>query len=221
MNYLEKIKTLLYANADALAATPMQAYMKDKFGFLGINAPRRKELMKAFFAENGLPSYDEMPNLVRELFAEPHREFHYFAIEIVFRLKKQWQADLLPLLEWMIVTNSWWDSVDGISSQLVSPFFEKFPQFIPAKTDEWNGSANFWLVRVSIIYQLSYGKKTDTDLLFAYILPHCGSKEFFVQKAMGWALRQYSRTDAYAVKSFVEATPELPALSKREALRLL
>ena len=221
MYKIDLLKTAYEAQADSSKSIAMQAYMKNNFAFFGIKAPDRRAIDKAFFKQYGSPTYAELPDLVRGLYAEPQRELHYFAMELVAKHKKNWQPDLLPLLEFMLVTNSWWDSVDFIAGTLVGDFFKKYPELMLTKTANWNDSTNFWLVRSSIIFQLKYKKNTDTDLLFTYILPHCYSKEFFIQKAIGWALREYSKTDALQIKGFVEATPELPALSKREALRLM
>ncbi len=219
--YNQKIINAYQANRNIEQALPMAAYMKDNFAFFGIKSPERKEINKVFFKENGLPAYSELRNIVVELYEQPQRELHYFAQELVFKCKKQWQSDLLDLLELMLIGNAWWDTVDFIASTLVGNFFTKFPELMLEKTAEWNASPNFWLIRTSIIFQLKYRKKTNQDLLLAYILPHCHQKEFFIQKAIGWALREYSKTDARFVKGFVEATPELAALSKREALRLI
>ena len=122
------------------------------------------------------------------------------------------------LSEEMIKQKSWWDSVDHIATWILGPYFQKYPNQIKDVTFKWNQSENFWLQRSSIMFQKSYRSKTDTKLLTDYILHCAGSKEFFIQKAIGWALREYAKTNPDWVKKFVK-TNELPVLSRREALK--
>ena len=134
----------------------------------------------------------------------------------VYLIKK----DDLALLEELITAKSWWDTVDGVSSWICEPYFLKFPQHKSEITDQWTVHDNIWLPRASIIFQLGYKEKTDVNLLFHHIRLNLGSKEFFINKAIGWALREYAKTNPEAVKQFVRQTP-MPSLSKREALRRL
>ena len=121
-------------------------------------------------------------------------------------------------MEYCIVHKSWWDSVDHLAGYCLGPYFKLFPHQLPAVTDRWNESDNMWLQRSSIMFQKAYKKETDVALLKKYIL-HCkDSKEFFIRKAIGWALREYSKTDPDWVIKFVERHPLSP-LSKREALK--
>ena len=125
---------------------------------------------------------------------------------------------MINLMEYMIVKKSWWDTVDHAASDLTGPYFKLFPEQIIKITGRWNGSDNFWLQRSSIMFQKKYRKDTDTLLLSKYILLHTDSKEFFIQKAIGWALREYGKTDQAWVKRFVQQN-KLSPLSKREALK--
>ena len=120
----------------------------------------------------------------------------------------------------MIVNKSWWDTVDYIAVKLVGKHFENFPELIPKHIKTWNSSGNLWLNRTAILFQLQYKKKTDINLLFDIIEKQAGSREFFIQKAIGWVLREYSKTDENAVRKFVMQT-NLSSLSKREALKWL
>ncbi|MEZ4888313.1 MAG: DNA alkylation repair protein [Chitinophagales bacterium] len=120
-------------------------------------------------------------------------------------------------MEFMIVHKSWWDSVDT-TAKWVGVFFKKYPTMTKPVTKRWITSDNMWLQRMAIIFQLAYKKDTDVDLLFEYVLRKSDSKEFFIQKAIGWALRQYAKTDANAVWRFVDVT-DLAPLSRREALK--
>lgn len=202
-------------NRNPKQAVGMEKYMKNRFTFLGLNAPLRKELQKPIFAEINKSSTGL--EIVQELWNQPEREFHYAAIALLEVSKKHWDAEIILLIEAMIVSNSWWDSVDPLSV-IAGEYFLKFPSQKQTFINEWIQSNNFWLNRAAIIHQLPYKAKTDTDLLTRAIEPHTTSKEFYIKKAIGWALRQYARTDRFWVKEFVEAH-ELSPLSVREALK--
>jgi 3-methyladenine DNA glycosylase AlkD len=157
--------------------------------------------------------------LIKECFAEPQRELHYFAIELLGHHHKIWSKKTIPLIEWMVTHQSWWDSVDSTNSFVISKFFILFPEEIESTTSKWNQSSNKWLQRMSLLFQLTFKKKTNTTLLTKYI-EHCELEEdFFIRKAIGWALRAYAYTDAKWVIQFVKTHPQLSNLSKREALK--
>ena len=120
----------------------------------------------------------------------------------------------------MITSGAWWDYVDEIASNRIGPLLEAFPKPMKKSMRAWSTSEDMWKRRVSILCQLDFGAKTDVELLYACITPSIASKEFFLRKAIGWALRQYARTDPAAVKRFVRAhDKQLSGLSKREALK--
>jgi 3-methyladenine DNA glycosylase AlkD len=218
--YIEKISKNFRQNAKPENAVPMKAYMKNRFEYFGIKSPERKIILKEFFAENELPDFVGLNGIIDELFQKPEREFHYFGIELCGKYKKQWTPKTLSLFEKMSLTKSWWDSVDYIKSVCFKPYFLKFPDRRYEITQRWIDSKNIWLQRLSIIYQLGFKDKTDVKLLKRNILQINRSNEFFVQKAIGWALRDYARHDEDFVKKFV-AENELKPLSKREALKNL
>lgn len=214
------------ANAFAYHANPndaffMAKYMKNHFDFFGIKTPLRMQIWKDFLQkyQNELfINTDLTYQIAWELWQMPQRELQYCAIELLEKTKKAWTEDVIFFFEQLITTKSWWDSVDCISSSLISPYFLQFPNQIKPITEGWLASDNIWLQRVCLIFQLKYKSKTDVNLLFDYINQLAYSKEFFIQKAIGWALRQYARTDPDAVLSFVESATLAP-LSKREALK--
>lgn len=216
--YVEKLEALFRANANAEKAGPMEAYMRNLFPFLGLKNPERVALQRQFFAEHGLPGLDELYQVVRELWQLPEREFHYAALGILEKFVKKVDASHIDFLEELLVTKSWWDSVDTLNGRLIGPHFTRFPEQIPAYTERWIESDNFWLQRSAIIFQLSYKKRTDVERMYKYIRRRAGESEFFVRKAIGWALREYSKTDEAAVRRFVAET-EMSPLSKREALK--
>lgn len=208
----------LSPHADAKKAAPMKSYMKNRYEFLGIKTPERKALLKELYAENDLPEFRETRKIVNELFRLPEREFHYSAIEFCGKFKRKWTPKSISLFEKMILTKSWWDTVDSVKSVCLRDYFLKFPDDRYEITQRWIDSGNIWLQRLSVIFQLGYKEKTDVRLLKRNILQLNESEEFFVQKAIGWALRDYARADKDFVIKFVSKN-KLKPLSNREALK--
>jgi 3-methyladenine DNA glycosylase AlkD len=218
-SYVKEIKKIFSSHADPINAQGAKAYMLNQFEFYGLKTPLRRQLSKIFYKTHPINSHHELATIVKECFSEPQRELHYFAIELLGFHKKLWSQKTLPLIEWMITHNSWWDSVDSTNSHVISKFFLQFPEPIDRYTKKWNQSTNKWLKRMSILFQLTYRNKTNTTLLSTYI-EHCQLEEdFFIRKAIGWALRAYANTDAKWVINFVKKHPQLSNLSKREALK--
>jgi 3-methyladenine DNA glycosylase AlkD len=218
--FVVAIKKVFDANRNPERSVPMKAYMRDQFEFVGIPSPARRELMKEFFRSNTLPEKKSLETVIRQLWNLPERDYQYFGIELAMKYKKQWAFEDIKLFEFMILNKSWWDTVDYISSKLIGPLLLKYPDSMATVTAKWNRSKNFWLQRLSLIFQLTYGTKTDPELLEKYIQALMGSNEFFVQKAIGWSLRQYSKYDPKWVKSIITKHP-LSNLSKREALKVI
>lgn len=219
--YVTSLKNLFERNADPSQAAPMKKYMRDQFEYLGIKTPERLVLQKDFHAEHGLPALADLDTVLRELWSLPQREFQYAAVGLLSRSEKQIPAKFIKTIEYLIVTKSWWDTVDIIAGGTVGVHFKRFPEVREKYLPKWRASEDFWLRRTTILFQLNYKGETDFDLLGDLIRENLGSKEFFINKAIGWALRQYARTDPKAVKKFVTATKELHPLSRREALKHL
>ncbi len=198
----------------------MSAYMKNKFVFYGIMTTERRAILKEFITQSKPLSWTEVKDVAQEIWQNPEREMHYCAIELFEHYKKNIDEGFIIIIEKLIKENSWWDTVDAINSKLVDYYFKKFPNKIYSTTTHWNNSNNIWLIRVSIIFQLKWKTKIDIKILEQNILPHTKSKEFFIQKAIGWALREYSKTNHSWVLEFVRNN-SLPSLSKKEALRLI
>lgn len=218
--YIEPLVKEFRKNANPENAEPMAKYMKNLFPYLGIKTPERREIIKKFFKEYGLPEILDLEEIIRDLWELPEREFQYFAIGLLRKCEKKVDKSIIELYEYLITTKSWWDSVDGIASWLVGSLFQRFPEMIETYAQKWIKSGNMWLQRTVILFQLNYKDKTDVMLLGMSIMSVADSKEFFIQKAIGWALREYSKTDAQAMINFVENN-ELAPLSKREALKWL
>jgi 3-methyladenine DNA glycosylase AlkD len=217
-NYLLPLQTAFEANANPDNAAPMKKYMREQFIFLGIKAPLRKTLVKEFYAEHGLPPLDELQALVRRLWEMPYREYQYTAQEFLTRRRRHLTPDYVLLLEMLITTESWWDTVDGLAGHQVGGLFARFPGIRNTHIGRWRQQENLWLRRTTLLFQLRYKEKTDEDLLFALIKENLADKEFFIQKAIGWSLREYSKSNPTAVQQFVAAT-ELSPLARREALK--
>jgi 3-methyladenine DNA glycosylase AlkD len=218
--YLQHLKTQFESQADPAQAAPMKAYMRHQFEFLGIKGPVQKALLKQFFAEHGLPDVVELEPLVRSLWSWPEREYQYVALAFLDRRQKHLTPDALPLLEHLITTKSWWDTVDSLAIHNVGKLLNQYPDCRDAAIAPWRSSDNIWLRRTTLLFQLGYKTDTDRALLFSLIEQNSESKEFFIQKAIGWALREYSKVEPKAVQGFVAKTP-LAALSRREALKWL
>ena len=217
--YLKEIQKIFLANGDQLIAKGAKAYLLNQFEFYGIKTPLRRQICKAFYKTHPIKDHTELSKLIKECFNEPQRELHYFAIELLGHHKKIWSIKTIPLIEWMITHQSWWDSVDSTNTHVISKFFLLHPEHIEACTSKWNQSSNKWLIRMSILFQLTYKTKTDTNLLSKYIENSQLHEDFFVRKAIGWALRAYAYTNKKWVIQFVKAHPLLNNLSKKEALK--
>ena len=211
---------LFEENRNAANAGPMQNYMKGHFSFLGIKSPLRKELEKDFFKETGLLHEPFNKEWVEELWNKEEREYQYTALTYMEKSLKKLQKSDLPFMEWLITTKSWWDTVDAIAPKPVGKIAENFPDVIEATIDGWAIHENIWLRRAAILFQLKYKEKTNEDLLYRYIMKNAESKEFFIQKAIGWALREYSKTNPASVKEFIEGH-KLAPLSVREGSKYL
>ena len=217
-NIIKELEMRFTRNSNPIYAAKMKKYMRDKFEYLGISSPLRKELTKDLLNRSNLPPLLEVREISTELWNKPEREYQYFAQEFLNKYSKQYDAQFIDHFEHLITTKSWWDTVDHISSNLVGSHLQRFPALMIPTSRKWCLSDNMWLQRASIIFQLKYKFKTNENVLFEYIKHHSDSSEFFIRKAIGWALREYSKTHPQEVIEFVN-TNQLSGLSKREALK--
>ncbi len=206
----------LEAAANPEKAAAMSAYLRNQFAFLGIPKPERAALTKDFFKQKKKEPVDW--EFIKECYNRPEREFHYLAVAYVQIISDKLLPQDIERIGSLITRNSWWDTVDSLSSP-VACLFLKYPQ-VTGTIREWMTSDNMWLRRISIIFQLNMKDKTDTAFLAEAIESNLGSREFFINKAIGWALRQYSKTDADWVRRFLESH-ELAPLSVREASKYI
>lgn len=219
-SYIAKVTTILKAHANPQNAESMVKYMRNQFAYFGIKAPILHDLFKQFIKENGVPDSSNEAEVIRALWDLPEREYQYAAMTILAESRKRPPEDRIKLLEELIITKSWWDTIDSLAANDVGLYFVRYPDSMLSYTEKWMNSGNFWLQRTALLFQLKYKTKTDTDLLFKYIGQCANVKEFFIRKAIGWVLREYSKTDAAAVLNYVEHNTLSP-LSSREALKWL
>jgi 3-methyladenine DNA glycosylase AlkD len=207
------------ANRNPELAVPMAKYMLGKFPFLGIRTPHMVSLLRPI-ADLHKPHIDEpfLAKTSRAMWKLPEREYHHAAAYFLYRHNKLLTPVSLPLLRELIQTNQWWDSVDALATRCLGPLVLRYPK-LRGEMDAWSTDPDMWIRRCAIIHQLSYRDRTDVERLFEYCTANASDKEFFIRKAIGWALRQYARTDARAVVRYVKSHPELSNLSKREALK--
>jgi 3-methyladenine DNA glycosylase AlkD len=201
----------------------MQAYMKSAMPYLGVPTPALRSSCKKVFAAFPLASAKAWRDGVLSLWrGAEHREERYAAIELAgdCRARAFQTIEALPMYEEMIVTGAWWDYVDTLASHRVGELLGQYPREMKRVMRVWSRSDDLWKRRSSILCQLGFKDNTDVNLLYACIEPSIERPEFFLRKAIGWALRQYAWTDAEEVMRYVaENETRLSGLSKREALK--
>jgi hypothetical protein len=217
---LEGLLLVFQENADAYQAERMKAYMRNLFDFYGLQKDKRADLASPFLKSLINSSEDNINEVVKFLWKQPQRECQYVAMEYIFKMHKKWTPETLQLFEYMIAEKSWWDTVDFIASSLVGKLLQKYPALILSSVERWDADKSFWFHRTTMIFQLKYAAKTDQYLLFAQCEKYVHSKEFFIQKALGWSLRQYSKFNPEAVRKFVQ-DHQLSTVSLREAKKYL
>jgi 3-methyladenine DNA glycosylase AlkD len=221
MAFINQLENAFQEINNAENALAMAKYMKNHFSFFGIKTTERRQRFKEIWKANKAEVSENARAIALELYAKEQRELHYCAIEILIKeLKRNYQKEDVLLIEKLLTTNSWWDSVDTISKYMLGQYLVEFPDAIDTTIDKFSNSDNMWLNRSAILFQLDYKKKTNFELLKTICIQHQSSKEFFIQKAIGWALREYAKTNSEAVKQFVLVN-NLKPLSRKEALKNL
>ena len=221
-NLVRLINTELEAKAHPDHREGMIAYMKHQFEYYGVKSPMRKEVLRSIWKEHKVLIQDNFRELTKLLWACDHRECKYFAMDILKKCKRNIDGKDIGFLEELITDGSWWDTVDFLSVHVGGEVFRKAPELIKPRTDKYLAGDNIWLIRLGILYQLSYGPETDTERLFDILERSMGTKEFFINKAIGWALRQYSKYNPNAVREFIEKNKQKMAnLSIREGSKYI
>lgn len=220
---IDAIRSELSRRADASKAPQMQAYMKSKMPFYGVQAPQQSRIFKQVFEEHSLGSFDAWAATSLALWREARfREESYAAIALTGdrRYREYQTLEALPIYEEMIVTGAWWDYVDTIAVHRFDTLLRRFPSDMKPVLRAWSASDDLWKKRSSIISQVALKDDTDLELLYACIERNLDDRDFFIRKAIGWALRAYAWIDPDEVLRYVGANRErLSPLSRREALK--
>jgi 3-methyladenine DNA glycosylase AlkD len=222
----DALRAGLAAAADPAKAPAMQAYMKSKMPFRGVPTPERRRLVREVVAREGAPAdRSSWVATVRDLWdGATYREERYVAIDVCgLRATRPWQnAALVPMYDHFVVTGAWWDHVDAVAITLIGPILRADRPAVEPTVRRWITDADLWRRRTSILVQVLAKSTTDTDLLADAITANLDDRDFFIRKAIGWALRDYAKTDPAWVRVFVGIHADrLSALSKREATKHL
>ncbi len=213
----------LAARADPSRAPGMQAYMKSTMPYHGVPAPAQAEVWRDVFPQFEVSSLPQWQDAARALWRGARfREERYGALAWTgLRPYRPFQTpDVLPLYEEFIVSGAWWDYVDLIAGRRVGPILASHPRPVAVLMRRWSRDANLWKRRTAILAQLGFKERTDLELLYACIEPNLSDREFFIRKAIGWALRQYAWTNPREVARYVRAQGDrLSPLSRREAVK--
>ena len=221
MSFISQLEAAFDQKRNEGNAFQMKKYMKNLFSFYGIKTEERRAIFHDLLKSNKQEISENFREIALTLLKKEFRELHYCGIEILIKnLKKNYQKDDIKLIETFLITNSWWDSVDTISKYLLGQYLIEFPKETEKVIERFSNSENMWLNRSAILFQLGYKKITNHELLFSECVKHSQSKEFFIQKAIGWALREYGSVNPGLVLNFVNNT-DLKPLSRKEAIRKL
>ncbi len=221
IDIVQELIDLLTKKSDPSRALEMAAYMKNRFVFLGVSAPDRRAIQNEWMKKYSSELQSNFRTIVLELYEQDYRELHQAGIDVFIKFSKgKMLENDSELIRHLLVTHSWWDSVDTVSKWILGGFLKQFPTKIQEVVEAHSTDENMWLNRSAILFQLGYKEKTNFELLKALCIQHKHSNEFFIQKAIGWALREYSKVDGQAVLNFVNSA-NLKPLSQREAIRLI
>lgn len=216
--FVATLKPQLTALRNRTAAIGAQSYMKDIAPFLGVKTPERRTLVKKIARELDLPTSDELAQTARALWKQEEREFHYSAFDLIqIHIDIANKKFLEEHVEYLITHKSWWDTVDGLGSAAVSPLTDKYG--CEKLIEKWNKSENIWLIRSAIQHQRGRKYEADNKLILRYCHEHADSQEFFIVKAIGWALRDMAKVSPRDVRNFLREHPNLGRVAVREAER--
>jgi 3-methyladenine DNA glycosylase AlkD len=220
LQLVQQLELEFEKNRNEFEAEGMSRYMKNRFTYFGIKKPKRAVIQKQWFSI--IPedfTREHKRELVLELWQKEQREFHYVAMDFMAKWKdKELVSEDSEFIEFLLTNHSWWDSVDALASNYLGRYLRVFPKQRETLIKSWRKSENRWLRRSCLIFQLRYKSQTNFELLKSLILEFKHEKEFFIQKAIGWSLREYAKTNPVSVRNFVEESG-IQGLAKREALK--
>lgn len=219
MDKFATVKEIFENSRNTQNAAAMSAYMKNKFDFYGIPSPERKELYKDFIkSEKAARKIDW--ELLDECYEDEHRELQYLVFDYLLAMQKYVNYEDIAKIKHYITTRSWWDTTDFLCKVIGDIGLRD--KRVRRLMLEWSEDENIWLKRTAILHQITYKDKTDSEILKEIICICIGSDEFFINKAIGWALREYSKTNPAWVKKFIEKYKDaLSSLSIKEASRYI
>ena len=220
LQLVQQLELEFEKNRNEFEAEGMSRYMKNRFTYFGIKKPKRAVIQKQWFSI--IPedfTREHKRELVLELWQKEQREFHYVAMDFMAKWKdKELVSEDSEFIEFLLTNHSWWDSVDALASNYLGRYLRVFPKQRETLIKSWRKSENRWLRRSCLIFQLRYKSQTNFELLKSLILEFKHEKEFFIQKAIGWSLREYAKTNPVSVRNSVEESG-IQGLAKREALK--
>lgn len=212
----------LAAAADPEKAGPMAAYMKTMMPMYGVQKQQRDQIVREVVSSAPGPNRTQYRQLVKALWNLPHREEKYMAIAMARRHDQHIVVSMLPMYRSMIKSGAWWDFVDEIAINLVGKLWSDDRELLAGHMDKWIDDDDLWIRRAAIIGQIKHKSQTDAERLFRYCGRRAHETDFFIRKAIGWALREYAKTDPEAVREFVDENfDRLSGLSRREATKNL
>ncbi len=217
---ISHIQKAFESHKNPAIATGQKKYMKNRFEFIGIQTPLRRKLIRPFINRNALPPKNKSTKLLKKLWDFNEREYQYAGIDIFEKYLNQIAEEDIDLITYLLTHKSWWDTVDPLATKMTGKYFLRFPDKIRHVTNQWIVSGNIWLQRAAVLFQLKYRENTDSELLSGIIHRVKNTDEFFLNKAIGWALREYGKTSPEWVENFVREN-DLHPLSKREALKVI
>jgi len=218
----DHVSAALAERTDPHKAADMAAYMKTTMPFYGVQTDERRRILREARRRFPIDSSEGYRGTVIALWERPHREEKYCAVDFAVDERRWISFDHLDLYRRLIVEGAWWDFVDLVAAKLIGRLLLDKPGRLWPVLDRWIDSDDMWLRRTAILAQLKHKDATDAGKLFEYCVRRAGESEFFIRKAIGWALREYAKTDPNAVKAFlVEHEETLSKLSFREAAKHL
>tara|TARA_B100001057_G_scaffold15206_1_gene14413 strand:+ start:3234 stop:3911 length:678 start_codon:yes stop_codon:yes gene_type:complete len=217
---VKSIEKEFISYSNPLIAKKQEKYMRNNFRFFGLTANQRRTIQNPFV--KSILDFDEKKfnEFIIALWNKEHRDFQYFSQELVYFNHYNFKCKDINIFEYMIINKSWWDTIDFVSPKILGKYFEIYPKKIEKTIQKWLNSNNIWLQRSCLLFQLKYKNKLNKLLLEKIINSLRNSNEFFINKAIGWILREYGKTNKNWVINFIKET-ELNKLSVREGLKYL
>lgn len=217
--WLSATQSALVPLADPERAEPMAAYMKDVAPFLGIPTPARRSALRNAWRSLPPLDVDDVAAISRRLWVTPEREYQYAACDLLARHARGLPGAFLAApIESLVTDRAWWDTVDSLGSAVITPLVDRHPEQVDLMWQWWD-SSDRWLVRAALQHQRGLKDRTDMARLLQMCDRYCDSREFFIAKAVGWALRDAAHIDPQAVRRFVDDHPGISRVASREAER--